>query len=97
VHSVIKKGRASIKNRTRLEELVVVLTQLDRPDPREDQDVVKVFLQELASDLLTDTRSLKSTIGVDDWVNGDTDVDWHHEGKDVVTDASNYSAFYLRF
>jgi len=75
VHSVIKKGRASIKNRTRLEELVVVLTQLDRPDPREDQDVVKVFLQELASDLLTDTRSLKSTISVDNRVNGDTDVD----------------------
>ena len=75
MHSVIKKGRASIKNRTRLEELVVVLTQLDRPDPREDQDVVKVFLQELASDLFTDTRSLKSTISVDDRVNGDTDVD----------------------
>lgn len=75
MHSVIKKGRVSSKDRTRLEELVVVLTQLDRPDPREDQDVVKVFSQELASDLLTDTRSLKSTISVDDRVNGDTDVD----------------------
>lgn len=75
MHSVIKKGRAGVKNRTRLEELIVVLTQLDRPDPRKDQDVVKVFLQELASDLLTYTRSLKSTVSVDDRVNGDTDVD----------------------